>query len=333
MMNNQQLKNIAARYLKGEATPEELQQLEAWFAAAEQTPANLSAQDLQDIKADMLGHIRQEAGYCPPELEEKSLGFWRTIRRIAAIVIIAVSAGTLAWLLRPTNTGTTRKSEEVAVVYRTYITVSNDKGVTRRRLPDSSIVVMNSGASFKYEHNFNNHTRELILENGEIFIDVKKQTEKPFKVVAGNTVTTVLGTSFNLKMDNDKNTVSIVVKSGKVKVAADSTRSDAVTLLTPDEGLFINTLTNAQQYFRQPASVSTAWCAQELVFRQTTMENVAATLENRYNIQIRLMTTKAQQYKVSGDFNSHHDAESILQAICLVHQLNYKKSKNTYFVY
>ncbi|MBV7532105.1 FecR family protein [Chitinophaga sp. sic0106] len=333
MMNNQQLKNIAARYLKGEATPEELQQLETWFAQADEMPANLTAEELREIKGDMLEHIRQEAGYSPPELNERPQQGWRMIRRIAAIVIIALGAGTMAWLLRPATMNKMAVKSSAGIIYRTYITVSNDKGVTRKRLPDSSVVVMNSGASFKFENTFNSHSRELILEKGEIFIDVKQQPEKPFKVVAGNTITTVLGTSFNLKIDNDKNTVSIVVKTGKVKVSADSTKMNTATLLSPNEGLEINTITNAQQQFRQPATISTAWCAEELVFRQSSMEHVAATLENRYNIQIRLMTATAQQYRISGDFNSHHNAESILQAICLVHQLTYKKSNNTYFIY
>ncbi|WP_291906876.1 FecR domain-containing protein [Chitinophaga sp. CB10] len=331
MMNNQQIKIIADRYLKGEATPEELKQLEEWFAQAEETPVHLSARDLQDIREDMLQHIRQDAGYNPPELEEKRPGIWRAIGRIAAIVIIALGAGSLAWLLRPGAKKQVRFNTEV--IYRTYVTVSNDSSVTRRRLPDSSIVIMNKGARFKYETTFNDYTRTLILENGEVFIAVKQQPDKPFKVVAGTTVTTVLGTSFNLKMDNEKNTVSIVVKTGKVKVAADSSTSARAALLSPNEGIAINTLDHSQQFFREPASISTAWCAAELVFRQSAMATVAATLENRYQIQIRLMSAKAQQYRVSGDFNSHHDAESILQAICLVHQLNYKKSNNTYFIY
>ncbi|HVI46661.1 MAG TPA: FecR domain-containing protein [Chitinophaga sp.] len=334
-MSNQDLKNIAAKYLKGEASAEEQAMLEEWFAATENDPVLLSAEELHAIREDMLGRIRERAGYIPPEQEDRPHLHTRTaLLRIAAMVVLVVGTAAMFYYLRPQQAAMKAPlAMKDSIIQRVMLTVTHTQGVGRKILPDSSVVLLNGAAAITYERGFSGEKRELFLENGEIFVDVKKQTERPFVVHAGNTVTTVLGTSFNVKMNPKKSKVSIVVKTGKIKVRTGDNPADSGYLVTPNRGIEINTANNNIHTFSQQADIALSWCKRELVFHQLTMQEVATLLENRYQVNIRLMTPESQRFKVSGDFSMHHSVDEILDAICLVHRLTYKKKSNSYFVY
>jgi transmembrane sensor len=346
-MSTSEFKSIVERYLKGEASAIDQAMIEAWLAATEDNPVELSEAELQTIRMDMLQHLREQNGYAPavaPEPEpasvEQPVSNTRVrylipwLRRIAVVVICFAGILSLFYYWHTSN----RKAAPVAVnetvpatQYRVRITATN--AIRRVVLPDSSIVIVNRAGSLYYNMPFDKSTREVFLDAGEAFFEVRKNTARPFVVHATKTVTTVLGTAFNIRISGNVSTVKIVVKTGKVKVAANPAGPDSSRLLQAEQGIEINTSNNNIRTFSQPANITTSWWDGKLVFHQNNMKEVVEALENRYQVHIRLTTPVLQQYRVSGDFTRSHTLTEVLDALCLVHRLSYEKKNNEYFIY
>jgi ferric-dicitrate binding protein FerR (iron transport regulator) len=387
-MSTSEFKSIVERYLKGEASAVDQAMIEAWLAATEDNPVDLTEAELQTIRADMLQHLREHNGYVlesggadvglpdredlrnqgdlplpgqegfrnhgnspSPQQEHlrnqgdlplpeehrpvtrvRRLIPW--LQRIAVAVIFCIGTLSLFYYWRTTTVkpAPVAANEPLPVTqYRVKVVATH--AIRKVVLPDSSVVMLNRSGSLHYNMPFDNNTREVFLDEGEAFFEVKKNTRYPFVVYANKTATTVLGTSFNIRINHSVSTVKIVVKSGKVKVATSNGSPDSSRLLLPEQGIEINTSNNNVRTFSQSANITTSWWDGALVFHQNSMKEVVEALENRYQVHIRLATPALQQYRVSGDFTRSHTLTAVLDALCLVHRLSYEKKNNEYFIY
>lgn len=373
-MSTSEFKSIVERYLKGEASAVDQAMIEAWLAATEDNPVDLTEAALQTIRADMLQHLREHNGYVlesgredvglpdredlrnqgdlplqgqedllnqrdlPSPEEHTSVARVRRlipwIQRMAVAVIFCIGILSLFYYWRTT----TVKSAPIAAneplpVTQYRVKVVATHAIRKVVLPDSSVVMLNRSGSLHYNMPFDKSTREVFLDEGEAFFEVKKNTRCPFVVYANKTATTVLGTSFNIRINHRVSTVKIVVKTGKVKVATNPGSPDSSRLLLPEQGIEINTSNNNVRTFSQSANITTSWWDGALVFHQNSMKEVVEVLENRYQVHIRLATPALQQYRVSGDFTRSHTLTAVLDALCLVHRLSYEKKNNEYFIY
>ncbi|NLR58452.1 DUF4974 domain-containing protein [Chitinophaga polysaccharea] len=345
-MSTSEFKNIVERYLKGEASAVDQAMIEAWLAATEDSPVDLTADELSEIGVDMLQHLRVQNGYALgteagesasdaayPEIKERRLLSW--LQRIAAVLMVAISVGALFYwgrMFTRTRPPVVSVSTPAPVtIYRVRVVATD--AVRRVMLPDSSIVLLNRASSLYYTIPFDHAIREIYMERGEAFFQVKQLAAHPFIVHAAKTRTTVLGTSFNIRISDNVRSIKVIVKTGKVQVATGLSIADSTRLLTPEQGIEINAAHNSVRAFSQPADIITSWYDGVLVFHQNTMKEVVEALENRYHVRIRLGTPATQQCRVSGNFTRSHTITEVLDAICLVHRLSYKKKNNEFFIY
>lgn len=101
-------------------------------------------------------------------------------------------------------------------------------------LPDSSIVYLNKHSKLSYPLAFDQYQRTVTLE-GEAFFKVRRDELRPFVIIAGETRTEVLGTSFGLKAYKTDKEIEMVVATGKV---AFSRGDSKVILEKEDKGTF-----------------------------------------------------------------------------------------------
>ncbi|MBS0032238.1 FecR family protein [Chitinophaga sp. 22321] len=369
-MSTSEFKNIVARYLRGEASAMDQAMIEAWLAATEDNPVDLSEAELLVIREDMLQHLRDHSGHLAGAVksreEEMNNGLYSaapvnglqeasvphtesTIRdrklretpvrrlipwlqRIAVAVIFGIGIISLYYYWHSTAVKPAPVAENTPEPqYRVRITATT--AIRKVRLPDSSLVVINRAGSLYYNMPFGKNKREIFLDAGEAFFEVKTNAGTPFTVHAGSTTTTVLGTSFNIRVTDNVSSVKVAVKTGKVKVTTRLNTRDSSRLLQPEQGIEINTINNSVRTFSQPAGRISSWWDGVLVFHQSTMKEVVEALENAYQVHIHLATPALQQYRVSGDFTRSHTLTEVLDALCLVHRLSYQKKNNEYFIY
>lgn len=96
-----------------------------------------------------------------------------------------------------------------------YLAYASNDQVLEIILPDSSHVWLNENSTLYAPAIFSHGQRKVTLE-GEAYFEIARNESKPFKVRAGNTITEVLGTTFDIETEKGTNNVSVIVNSGKV---------------------------------------------------------------------------------------------------------------------
>ncbi|HEY9262614.1 FecR domain-containing protein, partial [Chitinophaga sp.] len=197
-MSTSEFKNIVERYLKGEASAVDQAMIEAWMAATEDNPVDLTEAELKAIRADMLQHLREHNGYLletggggvltPEEDADLQISEEHTtvpvvrrllpwIRRIAVAVIFCIGVLSLFYYWRTTTVKPAQvvANETLAAPqYRVRVIAAN--AIRKVVLPDSSVVMLNRSGSLYYNMPFDKSTREVFLDEGEAFFEVKKNS-------------------------------------------------------------------------------------------------------------------------------------------------------------
>ena len=150
-------------------------------------------------------------------------------------------------------------------------------------LPDGSKVWLNSSSSLKYLTNFNVRKREVVL-TGEAFFEVFKDKSKRFRVKCGVLDVDVYGTSFNVKNYPDENIQEVTVAEGIVGITSNSKE---IKQITKGEQATLNKVSGEVIFDKENADVVAAWKNNELIFRNTPIEDVIKSLESWFGVKIK----------------------------------------------
>lgn len=101
-------------------------------------------------------------------------------------------------------------------------------------LLDGTAITLNKNSLLSYSQKLFGKERNVRMENGEAFFDVKRNEAKPFKIAADQVEITVLGTSFHVK--TNENSTEVIVVTGSVQVEFDG----AIEILKPGEKINVN---------------------------------------------------------------------------------------------
>jgi len=163
--------------------------------------------------------------------------------------------------------------------------------VLTKTLADGSSVDLRAGSHLVLLPGFNKGHRNLELE-GEAFFHVEK-SDQPFRIQAGGTLITVLGTQFNV-VARDK--VVVGVSEGRVRFSTQA--GEEVVLTAGMEASF-----SAQLGLTEPATIPVdnfpAWKQGVFVFQNEPLALVCAELERHFAIHIQLDATLSQK-RVTG---------------------------------
>lgn len=148
-------------------------------------------------------------------------------------------------------------------------------------LSDGTKVWLNAKSELKYPVVFGKDER-VVYADGEIYLEVAKDSTRPFYVVTDDLRVEVLGTSFNVNAYKDENFVAITLVEGKV---ATHTAYDSYRLL-PDRQLYFN-LQDHSTVIR-PVNVNDviAWKDGRYIFKGQTLNEVAKVLERWFDVSI-----------------------------------------------
>jgi transmembrane sensor len=128
--------------------------------------------------------------------------FSRRVWATAFTLMLAFTAGVVIWQL-----GRDRSVETSA--FKTERATHRDIS-----LPDGSRIRL--GAKSQLFVNFTSQTRYVVLERGEAFFEVAKDSERPFLVQAGGVTIRAVGTEFNVRRVMDQTIVAVT--EGAVEV-------------------------------------------------------------------------------------------------------------------
>ncbi len=203
------------------------------------------------------------------------------------------------------------------------------------KLPDGTMVTLNSLSVLKYPKHFNGKTREVYL-NGEGYFDVASDHSHPFIVHTEKTAIKVLGTAFNLKSYANDAQFEATLFRGSIQ--ATLTNDPAISvLLKPSDKLIVNA--SGYQLTKETYSdhsntvnAETAWMKHKLIFKNEPFNLLANSLVRKYGLNIVFKDDKLKSIRLSGEFESEN-IEQVLLSLQVVTKFNYKVSGNTIYIF
>jgi len=159
-------------------------------------------------------------------------------------------------------------------------------------LPDGSDIWLGKGTDFRYEQNFNETDRVAYLE-GELFIHVKKDKNKPFVIKMEKNELRVLGTSFYLKSDKSK-TLELKVEEGIVEL---SDLSNNKKVLYAGEEMSFDKQTGTFEAGNDQNPVVTNWRRNYLIFEDVPLMNVFDKLAIFFGVEFSIYCPRIHKMK------------------------------------
>jgi transmembrane sensor len=169
--------------------------------------------------------------------------------------------------------------------------------------------------------------REIVLQSGEIYLNVIKHERRPFVVVAGDRKVVATGTSFVVRRDDSSIApLTVTLIEGCVMISPTDTRDSAQT-----PGAYQATILNAGERARfrpdGPPLVDnpslgdvTSWREGELIFADTPLSEAVQEF-NRYSLnRIAVKSPKAESIRVNGIFRTE-DSLSFIRTVAQDHHM------------
>jgi ferric-dicitrate binding protein FerR (iron transport regulator) len=354
--------NLIAKKLAGEASPEEIRELERllkenpelhypmqtisdmWNGSPD--PKKEEAETAFSRHLDRMKELNIEFPAIDPAYPEANP---RTRRRTLLLTTLCFAIlGISVWFYNSRTSAVPVSTEHppVAVVHE----INTAEGSrTHLTLPDGTKVWLNAGSRLSYSKSYNAATREVNL-TGEAFFDVARNSQKPFLIHTARIDIQVLGTSFNVKSYPRDRTTEATLIRGSIAVSIKDRPSEKI-ILRPNEKLVIANDDSALHRFnpkkyaaatsgdplvaiRKPtyeqktgAIIETSWVDNKLTFREETFGDLARQMERWYGVTIQFGDPMLEDLQFTGSFKEE-TIEQALDALKYTARFSYRIEGN-----
>jgi transmembrane sensor len=255
------------------------------FSRLWEKSAELAAYDKIDADADWQ-MVRGKMGFTK---SSKTIQFSKYIVRIAAVLVIAAGLAFLYNIIL--------KQDRVSNDYLQFSAINATQEFV---LPDNSKVTLNRNATLFYSNNYGKNNRDVILK-GEGFFQVTKNKELPFKVFVNNSTIEVLGTSFNIKPEDNDVVVSVV--TGHVAFYETTRKENRVDLVKDEQSEF----DTKDKVFTEKSKIdenNLAWRTHRLFFKRENVKDVFETIAEYYGKELEIKkNVNLIDYPFSGEYS------------------------------
>lgn len=198
-------------------------------------------------------------------------------------------------------------------------------------LPDGTKVWLNAKTDIEYKHSYWGTNRELKL-NGEAYLEVQHNENKPFIVTTKKTHVTVLGTKFNVRSKEGEDETITTLLEGSVAVK--NTTSDNAHIIHPGQSIITNNNNGDSEIFayNKPLNIL-LWRCGNLDFENASLIEIMETLEQHFNIGFKFKNKQLEQETYTCSFSTNDKIEYILNILTLTEKFKYTLSDNTVHIY
>lgn len=193
-------------------------------------------------------------------------------------------------------------------------------------LPDSSRLWLNSNSRLRYAKDFT-HNRQIILDEGEVFCEVKPSVQAPFSVTtASGLVVRDIGTAFSVKSYQALPEEQVKVTEGLV--AVQQARQQLPQLqLHKGTGLAVNRQTGKATTGTVQQG-DTDWINGRVMLNNVTFREFLLTLENHYGMPVRVSDAAVLTCRISASFSAGEPVQQLLDNLKLIYGISYVVHNN-----
>jgi transmembrane sensor len=313
MSQNDCLWLLLDRYLAGECTTAEAEEVRAWLAAdpghkdvlesgrqvrdlASARPPTRSAGEAwrqATVELGLGGSVDPRASTPVRRTFEAAIAAPRRSRlgRTALVAAAAIVLGLGAATLWRAEHSRRPPPADPQVTFSSYTTQRGER--LSLRLSDGTRVVLAPGTVLRKPSTYGVRTRELEVD-GEAYFDVVHDSTRPMLVRTRHAVARDLGTRFVVRAYAGTGATEVVVAEGKV----------AVDTLVLERGQRARVPADGKVRFSRDVALDRyfAWTEGRLVFHDTPLGEVAVELERWYDIEVRLAEPRLEGRHLTASF-------------------------------
>lgn len=314
--------DLIAKYLSGNASPEEALILENWKA---ESGLNLNQFELSKKAYDAIHHTIDKPvdenlawnilNTRITNVDEKVIPLYKKpffFRSAASIIIIISISFLIKWLYQAKETET--------------LEISSLNIIKTDTLPDGSLIVLNKNSELTY---IATHKARKVLLKGEAFFNVVHDNEMPFEILINDVIIKDIGTSFNVKAPAGSTEIEVAVESGIVQFY--STSSTGVTLVKGDKAVYSAISKRFQKSVIEPGANITSYKSKSFLFKNTSLKKAISQINNVYNTNIILQDSSLCDMAVSVEFNNE-SVETIITVLSETLDLEIEKRNGSIFL-
>jgi ferric-dicitrate binding protein FerR (iron transport regulator) len=357
---------LLALKLAGEATPDDLCELEAYLRIFpdekyivnnievywyQKNDLGTNNEEMEEerfhliLNAESQDEIKNDGGHIVPVIKSIKLGKYKWFYAAASVIIIFGFS-----LLFKRRTGIDLDSSSKTNIQQIFVKPGSKSKIV---LPDGTVVRLNGSSKLSYHKSFNEKIREVELE-GEAYFDVTKDAKRPFIVHTSNIDVMVLGTLFNVKSYEEDQTIEATLLRGSIEVYNKNDPSAPKVILKPNEKLIFRKkeakkisgqdIIDVNSSIRvipdenisistlsgdKPDSIKeeTSWLYNKLVIDGDDFKKMADKMERWYGVEIEILSPALEQYHFKGIFENETIAQA-LDALQLTVKFRYKINNN-----
>jgi hypothetical protein len=280
---------------------------------------NIDEQRAEEIIAKIKHAEKETANVIPVHKKHTYRKVW-----FAAASLLIVFLSTSLFFLSKKKPAAELVSLKEQVKGEMFINKENGGTKAERfQLEDGSYITLKPGSSVKYPEHFSADKRDVYL-SGEAFFEITKNAGKPFFVYNRNLVTHVLGTSFNIKTDENKGKIEVSVVTGKVEVYERDENADEVKqrkskglIVTPNQKViyteenktFDATLVDVPlPIVVNKDSVQVAPVKEQatFIYESTRFESIIKALQTTYGVNIEVEDENINNCLFTGDITDQN---------------------------
>lgn len=289
---------------------------EAMVDLWETSPSNVTEDTLEDLSLIKKRLSSTNTNINTPQ--HSSIN--RILSYVASIIlVIAISVSLTYYLFLPKQLEYTQLS----------VSYGESKKIT---LSDGTIVAVNAGSTLIYPKEFTSKTRTVFL-SGEANFSIAKNKRKPFIVKTKHIDVKALGTKFTIQCyPNDKSTKATLIE-GSVQVNTDFDKLHS-HILKPNDQLTFSHLDNKVTVLDVDARKLATWEDGYLIFQGASFDDIAQTIERKYNVVLNYDEGKLNQQSYYVKFNPDESLKDVMEILTiLINKSSYKINNSTVYFY
>lgn len=186
----------------------------------------------------------------------------------------------------------------------------NEGAIKPITLKDGSKIFLNKGADVTI-YPFTRKERHVKLD-GEAFFEVSPDEKRPFTIESGNTLTEVVGTSFNILESNGQ--TRIFVNTGKVIFSSIDDTKVAVALTAGEAAVYED---EKMHLIPNPSQNVNSWLTQQLRFgKKMPLSDVISDISDYFDQEITIENEAIKNCTISISLPfKNPEISSVLQAV------------------
>ncbi len=325
---DKKIDNILARILGGEGSSDDFLQFGNWLNEdSKNREIFLRLKNYWDAEVSFNHSISPVDSLAKTQKEIRK----RKMRnRRKAIVKVIIPVAAVIFLIITLSIIYKAHKVNDPVEYFTYVTTKNKIDFT---LNDESKITLNKNSRFTYSNKYGISDRNIQLE-GEAYFEIKKDPSRQFVVAvqagANPVFIKVLGTTFNLKLDKEKEQVIATLAEGSIQFE----NAEQTIMIFPNQELTYHYSTNDISIKEVIVEDHTLWKSGLIKYKTVSFLYLVTELEKIFKVKIIIQNKHLEnpEVTVTGTFSEEQTLEEILTVVSRSLPFEWTRDNGVYYI-